>query len=379
MIKKNLLEAQTLSVPPAVRGAVRRRLGRWYAAARRDLPWRRHSNPYAIWVSEVMLQQTQVKTVKPYYDRFMRLFPDVASLAEAPQQTVLKAWQGLGYYARARNLHRAARMVVSQMGGRLPVDWEGLHSLPGVGDYTAAAILSIALNRPYAVVDGNVKRVLARLCLIETPVNASGAHQVFQGVADQLLDRKHPGDYNQAIMELGAMICLARQPQCLQCPLAALCKALETNRVGHYPVRAGKKTVPEVHDVAAVVIKDGRVLMVQRPESGLLGALWEFAGGRILPGESPSEACLRSVRQMVGLEVAFLRRLITVQQAYTHFRLTLEVCLCRWQAGRVRRSGPRAHCWLSPGRIMRLPLHGAVLKALPAVEKLVVEKKGTFG
>jgi A/G-specific adenine glycosylase len=373
MAKANRSEKKQLVVAPAVRGAFRRRLLAWYDTIKRDLPWRRSCDPYAIWVSEVMLQQTQVKTVTPYFQRFLKLFPDVRALARAPQQTVLKAWQGLGYYSRARNLHRAARMVAMQMDGRLPDSWEQLRGLPGSGDYTAAAVLSIAFKRPHAVVDGNVKRVLARLFLMETPANAAGAHRVFQAVADQLLDRREPGDFNQAVMELGATICLTRQPACQSCPLAGLCEALKGNLVGRYPIRLERKNVPREHAVAAVVVRNGLVLFIQRPEKGLLGALWEFAGGRVLSGESVPAACRRNVRQSVGLEVEILRPIEIVHHTYTHFKLTLDVLLCRCHAGRVRRNGPQAHRWLPVKRLRQLPLHGAVLKALPAVEKVLLE------
>ena len=375
MAKTHASIYEKVRVAPAVGGAIRRRLSAWYRDVQRDLPWRRSSDPYAIWISEVMLQQTQVKTVQPYFERFLRLFPNVGALARAPQQAVLRAWQGLGYYSRARNLHRAAQVIASQMNGRLPDDRERLRDLPGIGDYTAAAILSIAFNRAYAVVDGNVKRVLSRLFLIKTPANAGSAHRVYQDIADQLLDTHHPGDFNQAVMELGATICLARNALCAQCPLAGLCKAYSIHQVDRYPVRTAKKKIPHEYTVAAVIVKKGRVLFVQRPENGMLGALWEFAGGRVSPGESRDHACRRSVRQTTGLEVEIARPLVTVHHSYSHFNLTMDVLLCRWQAGRVRRNGPQAHRWLPAGRMRQLPLHGAVLKALPMVETVLLEKE----
>jgi A/G-specific adenine glycosylase len=379
MVKKNRLLEKPLVIPSVLCRALRRRLLCWYAAVQRDLPWRRSTDPYAIWISEVMLQQTQVNTVQPYYQRFMEQFPDIVSLARAPSQTVLKAWQGLGYYSRARNLHRTAEIVAFEMDARLPDDWESLRALPGIGSYTAAAILSIAFQQPYAVVDGNVKRVLARLFMIKMPVNKNGAHRVFQNMADQLLDPVQPGDYNQAMMELGALVCLARQPVCRHCPLKSMCRAFRAAAVDLYPVRAGKKIIPEKHMAVAAIVKDNRLLVVQRPPDGLLGALWEFPGAQVRTAESLKKACRRAVREAVSLDVAVVRHLQTIHHTYTHFKLKMDVFLCLWQNGRVRRRGPKAHRWLFPGRIRQLPLHGAMLKALPIVEKELLAKQAPIG
>jgi A/G-specific adenine glycosylase len=201
---------------------LRRRLLSWYDVHRRDLPWRRTREPYRIWVSEVMLQQTQVRTAIPFYRRFLQQFPTPAHLARADEQSVLKCWEGLGYYARARNLHRAAARVAAS-GGRVPDEWDAFRALPGVGNYIAAAVLSIAYGRPHAVVDGNVKRVLARLLALDLPVNAPAALRAFQAEAERLLDRRRPGDYNQALMELGALVCTPRAPDCGGCPQDTQC------------------------------------------------------------------------------------------------------------------------------------------------------------
>jgi len=203
----------------------RKRLLDWYAAHHRILPWRKTRDPYAVWVSEVMLQQTQVGTVIAYYERFMDRFADVAGLARADLQAVLKIWEGLGYYARARNLHRAAAVVCARHGGQVPDTWDQIRALPGVGPYIAAAVLSIAYHRPLAVVDGNVKRILARLFRIDAPVNVSSAAPVFQRKADELLERRQPGAFNQAMMELGAVVCRPRNPDCSHCPVSAHCRS----------------------------------------------------------------------------------------------------------------------------------------------------------
>ncbi|MEZ4568646.1 MAG: A/G-specific adenine glycosylase, partial [Desulfobacterales bacterium] len=209
---------------------IRTALTRWYAENLRHLPWRGSADPYHIWVSEVMLQQTQVATVIPYFKRFCQAFPDIRALAAADLQDVLKLWEGLGYYARARNLHKAAKIVTDQYNGRIPDDADGFMALPGVGDYIGAAVLSIAFDRPLAVVDGNVKRVLARLFEIDAPVNVSASYKIFQSCANLLLNAEDPGTFNQAVMELGALVCRPSGPDCRVCPLAGWCGAFKNQR-----------------------------------------------------------------------------------------------------------------------------------------------------
>lgn len=359
------------ALAPATRAAITRALAAWYEETRRDLPWRRTGDPYAIWVSEVMLQQTQVKTVVPYYQRFMERFPTVGHLARAELEAVLKVWEGLGYYSRARHLHRAAQRVEKHMGGRLPDDWPAFRALPGVGDYIAAAVLSIAFAKPHAVVDGNVKRVLARLFTMATPVNLAAGHKPFQRVADQLLDAADPGRHNQAMMELGAQVCAPRQPLCGRCPLALFCGARSARTTDQYPVRVQRHAVGQQQWVAGVVVRQGRLLLTRRPETGLLAGLWELPGGVVRPGEAQDRACVDRVREAVGLDVAVQRHLVTVRHAYTHFKLRLEVFLCAPAHGRVRRNGPAAHQWVPFDQLNRLPLHKAVHKALPAIREIL--------
>ncbi len=249
-----------------------RRLLAHYDRHARDLPWRRTADPYAIWVAEVMLQQTQVATAAPYYERWMARFPTVERLASSDREHVLEAWAGLGYYARARNLHRAAQIVSERHGGRLPDTATELRTLPGVGEYTAGAVASIAFGRLEPAVDGNVRRVLSRLFDMERPTPRG-----LREVALAVLDPDRAGDSNQALMELGATICRPRAPECGECPLAADCLALERGTVERRPPRPPRSRVPEVDITAFVTVDDReRTLMVRRPESGLLAGLWEF-------------------------------------------------------------------------------------------------------
>jgi A/G-specific adenine glycosylase len=321
-----------------------------------------------------MLQQTQVKTALPYYERFMETFPTVQHLADATLQDVLKAWEGLGYYSRARNLHRAAGIVASEMDGRLARDWQTFKRLPGVGDYIAAAVLSIAFGRPHAVVDGNVKRVLARLFRIEVPVNQSAGHKVFQATAQQLLSHDSPGDHNQAVMELGALVCTPRQPACNSCPLKRFCRAARTNQMDRYPMRVKSEPTPEHRLVCAVVVKNGRLLLTHRPSEGLLGGLWEFPNGPWKNGEKSTRACVNMVRSTVGLDIKSLIRLTDVRHAYSHFKIQMAAFYCRWQAGCVRLNGPQAFRWVSLEKLAEFPLHGAVQKIVPHLEKAMGRK-----
>jgi A/G-specific adenine glycosylase len=347
------------------------RLLAWYQNHRRDLPWRRTSDPYRIWISEVMLQQTQVKTVLPYFERFCRRFPTLADLAAAEQQSVLKSWEGMGYYARARNFHRAARLVMDRMGGRIPEDWRAFRSLPGVGDYIAAAVLSIAFGRPHAVVDGNVKRVLARLFAMEQPVNISRTHSFFQAAADRLLLQKDPGTFNQAMMELGALVCTPAKPDCAKCPISGACRARKASRVAEYPLRQAQRR-PPLHRIAVgVVIKNGRLLITRRPTNGLLGGLWEFPGGKIEKGESADQTCLREIMEEVNLRVEIECHLKRVKHAYTHFRIEMDVFCCRYRSGRVRLNGPADFRWIRPGEIEAYPFPKANHKFIPHLKKML--------
>jgi len=263
---------------------IRRRLLQAYDAGRRDLPWRRESDPYRVWVSEIMLQQTRVETVIPYYKEWMKRFPDVEALALAQEEEVLRAWQGLGYYSRARNLHRAARMVKEGLGGRLPTSSSALRSLPGVGEYTAGAVASIAFGEVVPAVDGNVRRVFCRLFDLPNPRVAE-----LRRLAELLVDPVRPGDFNQALMELGALSCTPRAPRCGSCPLEDICLARERGTETERPAAKDKKAVPEV-DVAVVVaagIVAGapRLFLRRRPGAGLLAGMWEFPGVEIETGK----------------------------------------------------------------------------------------------
>jgi len=349
----------------------------WYRACKRDLPWRWTKDPYHIWVSEVMLQQTQVAAVIPYYLKFSHRFPDIFRLAGADLQDVLMIWEGMGYYARARNLHKAAGMVVNRHRGRIPDDPEAFQSLPGVGDYIAAAVLSIAFDRPLPVVDGNVKRVLARLMKVGVPVNKTSSYKIFRNLAAAMLDHDDPGTFNQAVMELGALICRPKNPDCRACPLSGKCRSHQDKAAASYPVREIKPPVPERRQAVGVVFRGSRVLIVRRPENGLLGGLWEFPSGDIDNGESPEAACVRIMREQAGLDVTVTSLLTRIRHTYSHFRLKADVFICK----EASQNGPMVAenaagfdasgstqtseaingrgVWVSPDELDRYPFHRA--------------------
>lgn len=352
---------------PNIPDFIRSALADWFGKAQRSLPWRESADPYHIWVSEVMLQQTQVKTVLPYYQRFIQTFPEISDLAVASQGEVLKLWEGLGYYARARNLHKAAGMVVAEDGGAVPDNWKRFRRLPGVGEYIAAAVQSIAFGHAHAVIDGNVKRVLARVFAMDAPVNRASAHWLFKRRADELLDPRDPGTFNQALMELGALICRPHNPICDRCPLASRCQAYQKGETARYPVRERRKPVPEHAIAIGVIVKDKKVLITQRRPDGLLGGLWEFPGGKILEGETPEEACVREIQEETGLEVTVDRYLSRIRHAYTHFKIQADVFVCQYINGRVRLNGPVDHRWIPPARIPEYPFPGANKKFIPLI------------
>ena len=346
----------------------RRRLLGWYIKNQRKLPWRETRDAYLIWVSEVMLQQTQVKTVLPYYEAFVLRFPDVITLAGARQQTVLKAWEGLGYYARCRNLHHAAKVVRKEHNGKIPDDIKAFRNLPGVGEYIAAAVMSIAFNQPFAVVDGNVKRVLARLFEIDVPVNKPNTLKVFRSIAQELLDSNQPGTFNQAVMELGALVCKPKAPYCNQCPLGKVCQACKNLATGEYPVRVQSKPTPVYHLTAGVIIRKGKILIIRRPSEGLLGGLWEFPGGKIGEGEKPEKSCTREIRKSVNLTVNIENFLTRVRHAYTHFRIVIDVFLCRYRSGAVKLNGAADYRWVTVNALKNYPFSKASHKFIPMLE-----------
>jgi A/G-specific adenine glycosylase len=320
----------------------------WFGANAEHLPWRRSRDPYTVWVSEIMLQQTQVGTVIPYFERFMARFPTVSALAAAPLDTVLKLWEGLGYYSRARNLHRAAQIVVAEFGGQLPPDPAALRRLPGIGRYTAGAIASLAFGADAPILDGNVIRILTRLFDLPDDVRQSATQGRLWALAGQLIPAGRAGAWNEALMELGRRVCTPASPRCPICPLAAHCAARASGTHEGRPVRRRRARTPHFDVTAAITRRDdGRLLIARRPLEGMLGGLWEFPGGKREPGESLRDCLRRELREELGIEVEVGEQIGTVRHAYTHFRITLYAFACRIIGGEPAAIGCAGWAWVT--------------------------------
>lgn len=300
----------------------------WYAEHARDLPWRGRVDPYATWVSEIMLQQTRVDTVIPYFERWMDRFPTVYDLAKAPQQEVLTVWEGLGYYSRARNLHRAAQIVVDDYGGDLPADLKSLMKLPGIGRYTAGAIASIAFDLDEPALDGNIRRVLARVFDVNLPARSKEGEKRLWQLAAELLPKGRAGTYNQAMMDLGATICTPRLPDCERCPLESICRARIMGIQEDRPVSVAKAPIPHHTLAAAVIQNDDMFLITNRPENGLLGGMWGFPGSQVRAGEQLAQCLKREIEEQFGFSIKVGQVLGVFRHAYTHFRVTLYAYTC---------------------------------------------------
>lgn len=302
---------------------------RWYDTNARSLPWRSDPTPYKVWVSEIMLQQTQVETVIPYFQRFMERFPDLPSLAKAEESEVLQVWEGLGYYSRARNLHKAAKMILSEFSAEIPADVAALKSLPGIGAYTAGAIASIAFGAPEPALDANIRRVTIRLLDLHEPPGAKTDERLWE-FSRQILPGSRVGDYNQALMDLGSAVCTPSNPLCQLCPLQSECLAFQRGTQAELPVRKAKAKVPHRLVVVAIISRVGEVLLAHRPADGMLGNLWEYPGGSVPEDCSDLPGALGALFEArFGLSVEVGRRLGTFKHAYTHFRITLHAFSCQ--------------------------------------------------
>ncbi len=335
----------------------------WYRANRRDLPWRRTKDPYRTWVAEIMLQQTRVDTVIPYYERFLKRFPDVKALACARVDDVLKAWENLGYYSRARHLREAARVVMERFGGSVPSTMEDLRVLPGVGAYTAGAILSIAFGRRVAAVDGNAIRVITRLFGIGEPVDRPGTKKKIEAIAQRLVPAEEPGHYNQALMDIGSGICTPREPACPACPLSAPCVSRKRGIQASLPAKSKPSAIPR-REASAAVIRDGtgKILLVKRPQKGLLGGLWRFPGA-----EGKGARALRdALKKDQGLGITVGKKIFSVDHAYSHFSVTVHVYDCRLGDGGPSALSLPAARWVTSGGASRL--------ALSKLERMILQR-----
>ena len=343
---------------------IQQSLIRWYKKQGRDLPWRKTRDPYKIWVSEIMLQQTQVETVIPYYKRFLKTFPTPHLLSKAPLENVLKIWQGLGYYSRARNLHRGAKHVVKEWKGVLPVQEKDLLLIPGIGRSTAGALLSLAFDIPTPILDGNVKRVLCRLYAIQDDMKTSHVQKRLWVLSQELTPSKDVHSYTQAIMDLGATVCTPRVPNCALCPLKKYCSAFRKNLQNQIPVRTGKKAIPHRHFALGLIKNRGRLLIMRRPEKGLLGGLWGFPHYQREGKKSFPESLQRGVLKEFGVSIQARTKLGIVQHTFSHFRMSMHLFSCRLEGHGGRTDPKSTKKWIFPSQMERYPFSTADRKVI---------------
>jgi len=330
------------------------------------MPWRDSKDPYKVWISEIMLQQTRVDQATPYFNRFIERFPTIDDLASASRQEVLKAWEGLGYYSRARNMHETAQNLVENYAGTLPDSRKEILKLKGIGPYTASAILSIVYNKPEAVVDGNVMRVLARYFGITDDIRSNRTKKEVQEQADELISRKRPGDFNQALMELGSLVCSPSNPDCGDCPVQQNCMARQTAQTDVIPYKSKTKPKPHHHIGVGIIEKDGKVLIALRPEDAMLGGLWEFPGGKQKKDEAIEDTVIRELYEELGVKVKVTKAFMKLKHAYSHFSITLHAFLCELKSGIPEPKSSQEIRWVSLDELEKYPF--------PKANKKLTEK-----
>jgi len=334
-------------------------LAHWYTQNKRNLPWRHTKDPYKIWVSEIMLQQTTVSTVIAYYEKWTKTFPTIHDLAKAPIQAVLKQWQGLGYYNRAKNLHKAAQIIINEHKGILPKDPIAIRSLPGFGPYTTGSVLSIAYDIPLTIIDANVRRVVMRLLALPGLADTKQDQKINEFLL-KVLPQQGAGDFNQALMELGALVCRSKEPICNACPVSKNCQAYTTGRQEIIP-QPKKKILKDIHAVIAIIKKQNNYFIQKRPSKGLLADLWEFPGGKIKEGESPKKALERELKEELDVQLTSAEHLFNIKHFYTQFRVNLSVFSCTLE------SHPKidaTHQWVSFKNFSKFPMPSGSAKII---------------
>lgn len=342
-----------------------KKLIRWYQTHHRPLPWRETHDPYRIWISEIMLQQTTVPAVVAYYQKWINLFPDIKALSKASLQKVLKAWQGLGYYQRAKNLHKTSKVIVRDFGSQIPKDYNTLRGLPGIGPYTASALLSFAFDAPYPVLDANVRRVLMRLMRIRSQANTKNDKALLQFLAPHI-PRKNSSLFNQALMEIGALVCRPKNPLCLLCAITDFCRAFEKGEQEIIPLPK-KINFKKIETVIALIKKEGRYLIQKRPSKGLLADLWEFPGGKRKGNESLIQVLHREIREELGIDINKEKYLTKVHHSYTQFQVTLHAYECRLKNNPQLKG--KVHRWVSLRGMRRYPFPSGSVKIIRFLEE----------
>ena len=350
--------------------AVRDILPGWFKTNARDLPWRREYRPYQVWISEIMLQQTQMERGVAYYRRWMARFPDIRDVARAEEQEILTLWEGLGYYSRARNIRKAAEMIMEKHAGEFPADHEDILALPGIGPYTAGAICSIAFEQDMVAVDANVERILARLGDLDAPLSDSGLRKRLQTAARDLLPSGRARMFNQALMEFGALVCTPKNPACANCPLAEICLARRNGTVSLRPVPTSKKGITPLSMAAAILVREGKIAVRKRPATGLWPNMWEFPCMDIEPGQNPGQEMLKEVRRAVGNIPDLAPELLAVvTHVYTRYRVTLHGYVCPLPAGAHVADDQSACRWIAPPELDDHPFSSGQRKLIDRLRR----------
>ena len=325
----------------------------WYKKNDAQYPWRSTNNPYHIWISEIMLQQTQANTVIKYYNNWVNKFPNISSVAKAPPDDILKSWEGLGYYARARNFHLACKKLYDKGLNEVPNNYNEFIQLPGVGEYTAAAVISIAYNKPYPVIDANVIRVISRIK--EIPHAFPKSKKIINKHLLNIIPKKKPGDFNQAIMDFGRFVCTNFSPKCRECIVRLHCDAFINNRVNNFPIKLKKIKKPHYDIAVGIIWNEKKILITKRRENGLLGGLWEFPGGKIKPNELSEECIIREIKEELNIQVDVQKKIHKIKHAYSHFSITMHAYNCQFIKGNPKLLGCADFKWISPKDIQKFP------------------------
>ncbi len=357
-------------IPPKRRHLIQTSLVDWFTRNQRDLPWRKLYDPYQVWISEIMLQQTQVKTALPYYDRWMKALPDIESVANASEDKILKLWEGLGYYSRARNLQKAAKMIMERHGGLFPNKFEDILELPGIGRYSAGAIASIGFNQNFPVVDGNVIRVLARLFAFEDNTRLPKNVERFWKWAEELIPEGQARFFNQGMMELGALICSPKSPKCESCPWQSLCVAKKKDLELHLPNRGESQKLISIRVTCAVIRHKGKIFIQKRPNHGLMGGLWEFPGGKAESGESELKAIHREIGEELGVTLKNVKKIDRIKHGYTKFDVDLHCFSAELASGTLKLTAATEGKWVSPKALGKF--------AFPAADRKLIKKLGNL-
>ena len=339
----------------------------WYDANKKPMPWRDDTNIYHIWLSEIMLQQTQISTVIPYYYKWLEKFPNIKDVATANEEEILKVWEGLGYYSRAINFLHACKTIMKSHRGIIPRDKEDFLKLKGVGPYIDSAVRSIGYNDVVPTIDGNVNRVISRLlCLKKHPQKEY--KKIYAFLMD-VIDIKRPGDFNQSLMDLGRDICKPKIPICSKCPITNFCNAYQKNKIDKYPIRIKSKKIPHFNVAVGVIWKDDRILIAKRKLGGLLGGLWEFPGGKLNIDESSEECVVREIYEETGLSVELKSFITNIKHQYSHFSISLDSFHCIYKNGKANPKNSSEIKWISPKEISKFPFPKANLKFINKIPR----------